>query len=248
MLGKRTFALVGAVVIAGAVIGCSGDDDNGNNNGGSAMTPGAGMTPAATAPSGSSGGALTGASTLRAGLTALLQEHVYLAGNATGAALSGGDFEGAAAALDENSIALSEAIGSVYGDDAGDAFLDLWRTHIGFFVDYTQGVAANDTAKVAQARADLEQYGQDFGAFLASANPNLTKDAVAEELEMHVSTLFAAIDAQAAGDSEASELLRVAAGHMPHTAEILADAIARQMPDKYSVGAPGAPADHSGHR
>ncbi len=243
MLGKKTLSLVGGIAIAVAVVGCGSDDDGDAAN--SAMTPAAVATPAANA---SSGGALTGAATLRAGLTALLQEHVYLAANATGAALSGGDFTSAAAVLDTNSVDLSKAIGSVYGADAEKAFLDLWRKHIGFFVDYTQGKATNDAAKVAKARADLDMYRSDFGAFIASANNNLTKEAVAEDLKMHTQSLFAAIDAQAAGGANASALLRTAAGHMPHTAEILAGAIAKQMPQKFSAANPETTIDHSAHR
>src|SRR5690606_25532859 len=144
-------------------------------------------------------------SSLRALLTAQLQEHVYLAAAATGAALDGRteDFEQAAAALDENSVALAGSIESVYGEDAGAAFLELWRTHIGFFVDYTVGSASDDMAMVEAARAGLDDYRTDFGAFLASANPNLPADAVAEELVPHVATLFAVIDAQAADSDDA---------------------------------------------
>ena len=47
------------------------------------------------------------------------------------------DFTAVAGSLDENSVALSEAVGSVYGKEAGDKFLEIWRSHIGFFVDYT---------------------------------------------------------------------------------------------------------------
>jgi hypothetical protein len=50
---------------------------------------------------------------------------------------------------------------------AGDAFLPLWRKHIGFVVDYTTGLAAKDKAKQDKAVADLVAYTQDFGAFLA---------------------------------------------------------------------------------
>ena len=182
---------------------------------------------AATAPTD------TPAAGLRAGLTSLLQEHVYLAGIATGTALGGGDLAAPAAVLDKNSVALSEAIGSVYGDAAGTQFLDLWRKHIGFFVDYTTGTATKDQAKVDKAKADLDAYRSDFGAFLASANPNLPKDAVAEELRPHVATLFAAIDAQAAKSPDAVDKLREAAGHMPMTANVLAGAIAKQFPDKF---------------
>jgi hypothetical protein len=178
-------------------------------------------------------GASTPASELRAGLTALLQEHVYLAGIATGTVLSGGDLDAPAAALDANSVALSEAVGSVYGDDAGAAFLDLWRRHIEFFVAYTTAVATDDTAGAEQAEADLDGYRTDFGAFIESANPNLPKEAVAEELIPHIETLLAAIDAQAAGDPSQYDKLREAASHMPHTAQVLADAIVKQFPKKF---------------
>src|SRR5262249_32694879 len=90
--------------------------------------------------------ASTSSSDLRIGLNSLLKEHVYLAAAATGAALGGrqDEFKSAAGALDANSVALSQAIGSVYGSDAETAFLALWRKHIGFFVDYTTGVAKKD--------------------------------------------------------------------------------------------------------
>ena len=88
-------------------------------------------------------------------------------------------------------------------------------------------------AKIEKAQADLDGYRADFGAFLASANPNLTKDAVADELTPHVSSLFAAIDAQAAKDPSATDKLQVAAAHMPGTAAVLAGAIVKQFPDKF---------------
>jgi hypothetical protein len=173
------------------------------------------------------------ASELRAALTALLQEHVYLAGIATGTALSGGDLGPPAAALDQNSMGLADAIGSVYGDAAGESFLALWRKHIQFFVDYTNATATGDAAAKAKAVSDLDAYRADFGAFLESANPNLPKEAVAEELKPHVATLFAAIDAQATKDPSQYEKLRIAADHMPMTAKILAAGISTQFPKKF---------------
>jgi hypothetical protein len=117
------------------------------------------------------------ASELRAKLNILLQEHTYVAAGATNAALGGrqGEFEAAAGALDANSVDLSKAIGMVYGAGAENAFLALWRKHIGFFVDYTTGVATKDKAKHDKAVNDLVGYTQDFGAFLASANPPCRK-------------------------------------------------------------------------
>jgi hypothetical protein len=93
--------------------------------------------------------AQTAASDLRTALNTTLAEHVYLAAATTAAALGsrGAEFKDAAGALDGNSVTLSRAIGSVYGDGAESAFLALWRKHIGFFVDYTNGLAKHDKGR-----------------------------------------------------------------------------------------------------
>jgi hypothetical protein len=176
------------------------------------------------------------AASLRTGLTLALREHVYLASAATNAALGGRDaeFKAAAGALDANSIAISKAIGSVYGADAEKAFLPLWRKHIGMVVDYTVGAATNDRAKQDRAVNELIAYTQDFGAFLAAANPNLPKSVVADLVKHHVVTLKDVIDAQATKDqSRAFTALRTGAGHMQMIADPLAEAIVTQFPDRF---------------
>lgn len=175
---------------------------------------------------------------LRVELNTILEEHVYLAAAATGAALGGrqAEFEGAAAALDQNSVALSQAIGSVYGPDAEAAFLGLWRKHIGFVVDYTTALATKDKAKADRAVNELLGYAGDFGAFISSANPNLPKDVVAGLVKTHIVTLKDVIDAQAAGDArQAYAKARDAAGHMRMIGNPLADAIAKQFPKRFAM-------------
>jgi hypothetical protein len=173
---------------------------------------------------------------LKSTLNTLFQEHVYLAAAATGAALGGreAEFKAAAGALDQNSVAISRAVGSVYGPEAEQAFLPLWRRHIGFAVDYTIGVAGNDKAKQDRAVSDLIAYTKDFGAFLNAANPNLPTKVVADLVQHHVVTLKTVIDAQASKDqAKAYAALRTAAGHMQAIADPLADAIALQFPDRF---------------
>jgi len=186
----------------------------------------------------------TPAASLRVGLNALLSEHVYLAAAATSAALGGRppEFEAAAAALDANSVDVARAIGSVYGPDAEQAFLPLWRKHIGMVVEYTVGAATGDRARQEKAVNDLVGYTQDFGAFLSGANPNLPRAVVADLVKHHVLTLKAVIDAQAAKDQDrAYTALRAGAGHMQMIADPLAGAIAKQFPDRIA-GAPDTPA------
>ena len=178
----------------------------------------------------------TPAAGLRVGLNALLSEHVYLAAAATNAALGGrqAEFEAAAAALDANSVDVARAIGSVYGPDAEQAFLPLWRKHIGMVVEYTVGAATGDRARQEKAVNDLVGYTQDFGAFLSGANPNLPKAVVADLVKHHVLTLKAVIDAQAAKDQDRIyTALRTGAGHMQMIADPLAEAIVQQFPDRF---------------
>jgi hypothetical protein len=176
------------------------------------------------------------ASELRAGLTSLLQEHVYLAGIAVNVAVdAGGDtddpaFVAAADALDENTVALADAIGSLYGDEARGDFLDMWRAHIGFFVEYTLGVATDDQGRIDAALDDLEDYGQTFSSFLDTATDGRLPQADVEaSLQMHVTTLTAAIDAVVAGETTAYGDLQVAAEHMMGTATVLSVAFDDQF-------------------
>jgi hypothetical protein len=178
----------------------------------------------------------TPAAALRTTLNLALREHVYLASAATNAALGGRDAElkAAAGALDANSVAISKAIGSVYGADAEKAFLPLWRKHIGMVVDYTVGKATKDQAKQDRAVSDLIGYTQDFGAFLSGASPNLPKVVVADLVKHHVVTLKDVIDAQAAKDQgRAFMAQRTGAGHMQMIADPLAEAIVQQFPDSF---------------
>ena len=222
----------GAAAIAAFVaVGCSGGM-SGSAHSHTAMAQ-------TGSPNGANGAtSVTKAAELRASLNYLMGKHILLASSATGAALAGREaqFKAAAAALDANSIDISKAIGSVYGQGARDAFLPLWRRHIGFVVDYTVGVAAKDKPKQDKAVTDLVQYSQDFGAFLASANPNLPKGVVAGLVRDHILTLKPVIDAQAAGDQpKVYTMLRSATVHMRMIADPLAEAIVKQFPQRFGA-------------
>jgi hypothetical protein len=175
---------------------------------------------------------------LRLTLNQLLSEHATLAAAATNAALAGRtkEFKAAAGALDANSVDLSKAIGSVYGEAAGEAFLPLWRKHIGFFVDYTTAKAKGSKKGQTKAVNDLVQYASDFGAFLNSATPALPKEAVADLVKMHILSLKDVVDAQASKNQTlAYTKIREASHHMQMIADPLADAIIKQFPEKFPV-------------
>ncbi|GAB4383779.1 hypothetical protein [Albidovulum sp.] len=173
---------------------------------------------------------------LRVAVNLLLAEHVNLAAAATGWAMMGlnRNFEAAAGGLDANTVDLANAIGLVYGDGAKEAFLPLWRKHIGFFVDYTVATINGSKAGREKAVANLMDYARDFGAFLNAANPNLPADAVEALVKEHAVTVAAMVDAQANQDwPKAYELQRKAAAHMQMISDALAGAIVTQFPDRF---------------
>ncbi|UKS27262.1 copper amine oxidase N-terminal domain-containing protein [Paenibacillus sp. HWE-109] len=178
----------------------------------------------------------SGAADLRVTLESLLGEHAELAVIAMQKGIDGAaDFNDVAAALIANGDDLSKAVGSVYGAEAGKAFSGLWNTHIGFFVDYVTATAKKDEAGRAAALDKLAKYGPDFGAFLESANPNLKAADVAEGLKAHVSQLITAFDDYINKDyTGAYKSEREAYAHMVHFGQILADAIVKQYPDKFT--------------
>ncbi|MDU0204839.1 copper amine oxidase N-terminal domain-containing protein [Paenibacillus sp. MAH-36] len=178
----------------------------------------------------------SGSSDLRITLESLLGEHAELAIIAMQKGIDGAaDFNDVAAALLANGDDLSAAVGSVYGDAAGKAFKGLWSTHIGFFVDYVTATSKKDQAGRQAALDKLAKYGTDFGAFLESANPNLKAADVAEGLKSHVSQLIEAFDDYVNKDyTSAYKAEREAYAHMMHFGHVLADAIVKQYPDKFT--------------
>jgi len=236
---RKTFVKFAAPLVALSLVAgaCGSDDDEPAASGGSETTMSESGGDAELAST------ETGAATLRAGLTDLLGEHVYLAALATGAALRGDNagFEAYAAALngpsDSNSSDIVDAMTSAYGDEVGEAFDGLWRSedHIPAFVAYTQAAAKDDQAGKDAAVKRLTAYATTFGETINSVNENLPADVVAEAITSHATTLLKVIDAQKAGDpAEVARLTREAVHHMSGTADVLAEATVKLMPEKFA--------------
>jgi hypothetical protein len=190
------------------------------------------------------GNAGSEAAGLRSHLTYLLTEHVYLAGIAVDTAYVTGtnspEFELAAETLDANSVAISEAVGSVAGDQKAATFLQSWRSHIDDFVAYAVAAEDGDQAGKRAALRNLAAYQRTAGAFFADITGGaLPASTVRASLAEHAATLTAAIDAFAAEDPSAFDRLKTAADHMPMTAMALADGIDR------AADIPGSPDDQA---
>jgi hypothetical protein len=174
---------------------------------------------------------------LRASLNMLLQEHLYLASRATGAALGGrtDEFQAAGGALNANGADIGAAIGSLFGTDAQSKFNQIWSAHNGFFVDYTTGVAKQDSAMQMKAVNDLTgTYVPQFSSFISGAT-GLPMSAVSDLTKQHVLTTKAIVDAQASKDwPTVGKDDRAAAQHMEMIGDPLAGAIVAKLPQRFS--------------
>lgn len=178
----------------------------------------------------------TKAAGLRVVLNNLEAQHVDLASAATRAGFDGSPmFEASAGALDKNSVALSQAIGSVYGADAEAKFLEIWRSHITFFVNYTVAAKGGDQAGMDKAVSDLNGYVSAISDLLGGAT-GLPKEAVASLVTEHVGLLKSAVDMHGAGDYAGSYAAQQEARDQITTkiADTLAGAIVKQNPDKFA--------------
>lgn len=190
-------------------------------------------------------GTATPAAELRIALDTVLTEHAFLAVEAMRKGADGAeDFDQASAALLANSDDLTAAVASVYGEEGGAAFQEIWNSHIGYFVDYVVATGEGDQAAKDAALEELEKYKVEQSEFFDSATEgNLPAAAVKEGLDMHVDQLIHAFDAYVEGDFETAYMMeRESIHHMSMFAESLAIAITTQFPDKFEGTNPDTPA------
>lgn len=227
---KSTGIVIGILALiigggAGYAIGMNKDDDKSSSN---------------TSQSSSAPTADTKAASLRALLNNLESAHVDLASAATRQGFNTGNLEdpqfvAAATALGKNTDDISAAVASVYGDEAGAKFKEIWASHIGFFVDYTVGAKTGDQAKMDQAVQNLNGYVEAISTFLSGANPNLPKEAVAALISEHVGLLKTTVDKHGAGDFVGSYESQAQTREQITTkvADTLAGAIVTQKPEAF---------------
>ncbi len=182
---------------------------------------------------------------LRTTLEKLLGQHATLVVRFMRARLKADpDFvETAVAALDANTRELAEAVRSVYGLQAAEAFEQLWVDHTRSFFQYTVGLAEQDQAARDEAKAQLDRYREEFAVFIESATDGkLPAAAVADGLKTHIDLLLSQSDAYARADYAAAyESQREAYAHMFPTGRSLAGGFAAHRPGEFPVHFDEAP-------
>jgi hypothetical protein len=223
--------LVGVVaLIVGLLVGGGGAAAYKNSQDSSMMASATPVPTAVPVPT-----TATKAADLRVVLNSLEKEHVELASIATKNGFDGRpDFAASAASLDANSVALAGAVGSVYGQAAGDKFLTIWRSHITFFVNYTVAAKKGDKAGMDKAVSDLGGYEDAIADFFSQANENLPRDAVHSLVAEHVGLLKSVVDAHGAADyTKAYAQQDAAYVQIGKIADAISGAIVKQNPTKF---------------
>jgi hypothetical protein len=130
---------------------------------------------------------------------------------------------------------IGNAIKPFYGDAAGVQLTELLRTHINEAVPVLEAAKAGDQVALKKAQDDWYANAQQIADFLTKANPNnWPVSATGPALEMHIDqTTTYAVDLLKGDHATAIADYGKAFGHMMEVADILADGIVKQFPDKF---------------
>jgi hypothetical protein len=165
---------------------------------------------------------------LQAALDRLFALHMGLAVEAMRAAADDTpDFPAVGATLNDNSRALGQAVGVLYGQQAQAEFLQLWAQHVDALMAFATATRRHDRAGQDAARASLDRFAASMARFLATAtHGRLPAVQLTGALTEHDSDLTTQLTAYAAGNFAAAEQTATTGyDHMFMLSETLATAI-----------------------
>ncbi|OHX51821.1 hypothetical protein BB776_02960 [Planococcus salinarum] len=174
---------------------------------------------------------------LRATLDSLLSEHYALAVDSMMKIYDGdAAAEAAMAALDANAADMEPVIASVYGEEGGAAFTDIFDKHNTGTDEYAMAVKAGDEAAQEEALVEIQSFVDEMGAFLGTATEgNLPEDGATDALRAHEDFVQNTFDLYVDGDYEASYTSYLEGFKQIFGAgSAISGAIATQFPDKFT--------------
>jgi len=146
------------------------------------------------------------------------------------------DQQAAAARLMKNQEDIGGAVAVYYGKPAGDQLTTLLKQHISIAVDLIKAAKAGDKAAQQAADTKWHQNGEEIATFLSKANPNWPRATLVDMMNMHLSTTTNEVVARLTknwdGDVKAFDAVY---DHILKMSDALADGIATQFPDKFSM-------------
>lgn len=134
----------------------------------------------------------------------------------------------------QNAKAIAESISPYYGKEASDKLFKLFAAHYGAVKDYMTATFAGKKGAQKAAVDKLNKNAEEIAVFLSSANPFWPKDALLSALAAHGGHHIAQIDAVSKKDFAAeAKTWEPMKGHIYAIADILADGIVKQFPEKF---------------
>jgi phage terminase Nu1 subunit (DNA packaging protein) len=181
-----------------------------------------------SAPSGTAG-------ELKGAMRKLWEEHIVYTRNYIISALAAlPDTDAVAQRLLRNQDDIGNAIKPYYGDAGGAKLSTLLRDHITIATEVVKAAKGGDKAQLATAQQKWSANGKDIAGFLSGANPNWTRKALEDMLQVHLDLTTGevvgrlnkdwAADIKAYDDGHA---------HMLMFADALTAGIVKQFPEKF---------------
>lgn len=174
---------------------------------------------------------------LRATLDSLLSEHYALAVDSMMKIYDGDEAADAAVAtLDANAADMEPVIASVYGDEGGAAFVEIFDKHNMGTDDYAAAVKADDESMQEEALAQIQSFVDEMGEFLGTATEgNLPEDGATAALREHEDFIQETFDLYVEGDYEAAYTSYLDGFTQIFGAgSAISGAISAQFPDQFS--------------
>jgi hypothetical protein len=138
----------------------------------------------------------------------------------------------------QNQTDIGNAVGSIYGKTAGDKLTALLRDHILIAADLVGAAKAGQSARVDSLNRKWQGNADDIAVFLNGANPKHWPVATLKSvLRTHLEQTLTEATHQLKGDYAAGvKDFDAIEKHMLMVADILADGIVAQFPQKFSAG------------
>ena len=179
----------------------------------------------------------TSAADLKTGMRQLWEDHIWWTRNfIISAAAGSADLDAVTQRLLRNQTDIGNAIKPYYGDAAGTQLTALLRGHITTAAQLVTAAKANNTSQVEDLNRRWQANSDSIADFLHAANPtNWPQDNLRTAMRMHLDLTLREATARLRGDWAADiaafdEVHRQAL----HMADMLAEGIARQHPDRVS--------------
>ena len=175
------------------------------------------------------------ATEMKMAMRKLWEDHIVYTRNYIISALADlPDKDAVAQRLLKNQDDIGDAIKPYYGEGAGEQLSVLLRDHIMIATEVVQAAKVNNQDQLTPAQDKWSANGQDIAAFLSGANPNWPRKDLENMLQAHLDLTTGEVVGRLkkdwVGDIRSYDEGHI---HMLMFADMLADGIVKQFPDKF---------------